>query len=79
MEFTTKKAILNPFKFLVNLYTHGFKIMSKTSKALWVIAIIKLVIMFGFLKIFFFKNHLSQFETQKEKIEHISKELTKTK
>jgi len=33
--------------------------------------------MFGILKVFFFKNYLnSQFETETEKIEHISNELT---
>ena len=67
----------NPFTFMINLYAHGFKNMSRMSKTLWVVAILKLIIMFGFLKVFFFKSHLSQYETEAEKIEHVSDRLTK--
>lgn len=58
------------------LYVDGFKNMSKTSVILWTIALLKLFVMFGILKLFFFKDYLSQFKTKQEKIEHISKELT---
>lgn len=71
----TMSTILNVFKF----YKEGFQNMSKNSKKLWVIILIKLIIMFGVLKIFFFPNYLNtRFNTDEEKIEHISKELTNT-
>lgn len=59
-------------------YTDGFKNMSHSGKQLWLIIILKLLIMFGILKIFFFKNYLNErYETEAEKIEHVSDELTK--
>lgn len=61
------------------MYRHGFKNMSKQSKSLWIIAIVKLVIMFGFLKVFFFSNELDSYETNEQKIEHVSKQLTDIK
>lgn len=67
---------VNPFKFLMNLYADGFRNMSTMSKRLWLIALIKLFIMFGILKIFFFQDPLANYDTEKEKIEHISNELT---
>jgi len=61
---------------MYHLYADGFKNMSRMSRILWVVAVVKLMIMFGFLKVFFFESHLSQFESEEEKIEHISKQLT---
>ncbi|PID68240.1 MAG: DUF4492 domain-containing protein [Flavobacteriia bacterium] len=59
-------------------YKEGFQNMSKTSRNLWIIILIKLFIMFAILKVFFFKNYLNEnFKTQEEKIEHVSEELTK--
>lgn len=68
--------LASPFRFMYHLYADGFKNMSKMSRTLWLVAILKLIIMFGLLKVFFFKKHLNQFKTEEEKIEHISKELT---
>ncbi|MGL5772185.1 MAG: DUF4492 domain-containing protein [Bacteroidales bacterium] len=43
---------------------------------MWLIIIIKLAIMFGLLKIFFFPNFLnSHFETEKEKSEYVGTQL----
>ncbi len=68
------KLLKNIFFF----YKEGFKNMSTTSKRLWLIIFLKLIIMFGVLKVFFFKNYLNErYETDTEKIEHISDELTK--
>jgi len=54
--------------------------MPSWGKKLWLIIIIKLIIMFAVLKVFFFNNYLgSKFETDEEKIEYVSKELTKIK
>jgi hypothetical protein len=42
-------------------------------KTLWMIAIIKLVIMFGIIKIFFFPNQLKQnFDNDKDRGTHVS-------
>jgi len=57
------------------MYVEGFKNLS-WGKPLWIIILIKLFIMFAILKIFFFQNPLSRFETEEEKSEFIYKELT---
>lgn len=43
----------------INLYVDGFKNMT-IGKSLWAIIILKLIIMFAILKIFFFPNILSE-------------------
>ena len=61
-----------PFKEWVGLYRHGFSIMSRESKMLWAIALIKLLIMFGILKIFFFKDFLkTNFDSDEQRIEYL--------
>lgn len=69
-----------PFKELISLYQHGFSIMSGESRALWVIAIIKLLVMFGILKIFFFKDFLkTEFKTDEQRMEYLRKNFTEIK
>lgn len=69
--------LLKPFKTILHLYSRGFKTMSKQSKTLWIIASIKLLIMFLILKTFFFKDFLkSNFKSDQQRIEYINKELT---
>ena len=72
--------LLYPFIELVQLYKHGFIIMSKESKSLWIIAVVKLFIMFGILKMFFFKDFLkTNFESNEQRIEYLQNTLTKIK
>jgi hypothetical protein len=60
------------------MYIDGFRNMT-VGKTLWIIIIIKLIIMFGILKIFFFQDYLgSKFSTDKEKSEYILKQITNT-
>ena len=67
-------------KSIFRFYYEGFANMSRPSKKLWLIIFIKLIIMFAVLKLFFFENFLnSQFDTDKEKSEYVSKQLTKIK
>lgn len=67
------------FKNALNLYVQGFKTMSFTSKKLWLIVLIKLFIMFGVLKVFFFNDTLdSKYETETEISNHIFNELTES-
>ncbi|MPL85157.1 hypothetical protein SDC9_31125 [bioreactor metagenome] len=45
-------------------------------KKLWLIVIVKLFIMFGILKVFFFPNQLKQnFDTDAERGNHVTNEL----
>lgn len=45
-------------------------------KSLWVVIIVKLLIIFGFLKIYIYDNSLrAKFQTQEEKSEFVSKNL----
>jgi hypothetical protein len=45
-------------------------------KPLWVLIILKIIILFGILRVFFFKPNMSGM-TEKEKIETVGKNLTK--
>lgn len=58
-----------------NLYYDGFRSLSKTSKTLWAIILIKLFIMFVILKIFFFPRFLNQFDTKEEKENYIMEQF----
>ena len=72
--------LLYPFIELVKLYKHGFSIISKESKSLCIIAVVKLFIMFGILKMFFFKDFLkTNFESNEQRIEYLQNTLTKIK
>jgi len=67
-------------KFFTNIYLfyyHGFKNMT-VGKKLWTIIIIKLIIIFLVLKLFFFPDFLnSNFKTDKERSNHVMEQLTK--
>jgi len=57
-------------------YIDGFRSM-RIGKKLWLIIFIKLFIMFGILKIFFFPNYLEEnFTSDKARAEHVLDNLT---
>jgi len=59
------------------LYYQGFKNMT-VGKKLWTIIIIKLVIMFAILKLFFFPNYLNtKFDNNEERSNYVIEQLTK--
>jgi hypothetical protein len=63
------------FKKLYHFYREGFSNMT-VGKKLWIIVIVKLFIMFGILKVFFFPNQLKQnFDTDAERGNHVTNEL----
>lgn len=63
-------------KSLFSMYYDGFRSMV-VGKALWKIIIIKLIIMFAVLKVFFFPNFLAtNFETDAERANHVLSNLT---
>ena len=54
--------------------------LCQESKSLWIIAVVKLFIMFGILKMFFFKDFLkTNFESNEQRIEYLQNTLTKLK
>ncbi len=53
--------------------------MPKYGRRLWLIMIIKAIILFAVLKVFFFRDHLNRFETEEEKSEYVSKQLLNIK
>ncbi|QKG30239.1 MULTISPECIES: DUF4492 domain-containing protein [unclassified Campylobacter] len=67
-------------KYLKNiseLYIEGFKNM-RLGKSLWLLIAIKLVIMFGILKVFIFDENLNtKFNTNEEKADFVILNLTK--
>jgi hypothetical protein len=57
-------------------YVDGFRNMTY-GKKLWAIILIKLFIMFGIFKLFFFQDFLgSRFDTDEEKSEYVIEQLT---
>ncbi len=66
------------FKKFFNFYYNWFKNLSKDSKKLWTLVLIKSLIILVVLNIFF-PNILWKFKTQEEKSEFVSKSLLNTK
>lgn len=70
--------MLNILKKVWKFYAESFTNMGKYGKRLSLIIIIKLIIMFGIFKIFFFQDYLnSKFDNDKQKSEYIINNLTK--
>ena len=65
----------NVFYRVFRFYVDGFKSMT-LGKTLWALILIKLFIMFAVLKVFFFPNQLSGFESDEQKADHIIKQWT---
>ena len=64
-------------KNISNLYIDGFKRM-KLGKSLWLVIAVKLLIMFGILKVFIFDESLnSKFKTDEAKADFVISNLTK--
>jgi len=65
------------FRNIFLFYYQGFKGMT-VGKKLWTIIIIKLIILFLIMKLFFFPNFLkTNFKTDKERSNHVIEQLTK--
>lgn len=63
------------FKKLYLFYKEGFSNMT-VGKTLWMIALIKLFIMFGILKVFFFPNQLkTNYDNDRDRSEHVINQL----
>lgn len=70
---TSLKAVAN----IVSFYWHGFRSM-QTGRTLWFIIVIKLIIIFGFLKVIFFPDLLdSRFDTDAQRAAYVLDNITK--
>ncbi|GAX88385.1 conserved hypothetical protein [Lebetimonas natsushimae] len=65
------------FKRILFFYIDGFKNLSDLGKKLWVIIIIKLVVIFVVLKVFFFPTVDSKIKGEKGKANLYVNQLTK--
>ncbi len=66
-------------KKVFQFYYQGFRAMT-VGKKLWLIIIIKLVLIFLFLKLFFFPNFLkTKFDSDEERSNYVIEQLTKQK
>ena len=73
MESEVKKEKFNWF----TMFWEGFTGMSKLGRTLWIIVIVKLIIMFAILKLFFFPNFLKQhFSSDAERSDYIINSIT---
>ena len=64
-------------KNIFQFYYQGFRSMT-VGKRLWLIIILKLIVMFLILKIFFFPNFLkTNFKTDRERSNYVIEQLTK--
>ena len=57
-----------------NFYVEGFRSMT-LGRTLWLIILVKLLILFFILRLFFFPNFLSSQPTDKDKGEYVAGEL----
>jgi hypothetical protein len=63
-------------KAIISFYVEGFRRMH-LGRTLWVIILIKLLIIFGILKIFLFPDYLhDNFATDMERADHVFTNLT---
>lgn len=61
------------------LYYDGFRTMPRWGRIVWTVIIVKLVIMFGVLKVFFFSDTLNtRYETDEQRSEAVIQDLVDT-
>jgi len=68
---------MKTFANIISFYWHGFRAM-RTGRTLWLIIIIKLIIIFGFLKLVFYPDLLhSRFDTDTERGAYVLDNITR--
>ena len=73
MQLKNDTGILNRF---FHLYSDGFRSMPVWGKKVWLIILIKLVILFAILKLFFFPDFLrNKYDTDKQRSEYVLDQL----
>jgi hypothetical protein len=69
--------MLNALGGLYVFYRDGFRRMT-LGRTLWKIIIVKLVVMFAVLKLFFFPDYLqSNFQTDEQRADHVLEQITR--
>ena len=64
---------------IVSFYLNGFRSM-RLGRTLWAIILLKLLILFGVVKLFFFPDYLdTRFTTEDQKADYVLTELTQPK
>ena len=58
-------------------YRDGFRSMT-LGRVLWLLILIKLFVMFGILRLFFFPDVLGRLGSDRERAEHVMEQLTTT-
>ena len=62
---------------IYTFYRNGFKAMT-VGRTLWKIILIKLLVMFGVLKLFFFPNYLhTNFQTDEQRAAHVLEQIAR--
>lgn len=65
----------NIFRLIADFYLDGFRNMT-VGRKLWLIIIVKLIILFAILKLFFFPDILkTQYDNDRDRAEHVRNEL----
>lgn len=59
-------------------YREGFRSMT-LGRSLWALILIKLFIMFAVLRLFFFPNQLSRFDSELERADHVIEQFLNAK
>ncbi|MDD5759294.1 MAG: DUF4492 domain-containing protein [Desulfobulbaceae bacterium] len=60
-----------------NFYRNGFKSMT-LGRTLWKILLIKLIVLFAVLKLFYFPNYLqTNFQTDEQRANHVLEQLSR--
>ncbi|MBM9604986.1 DUF4492 domain-containing protein [Desulfopila inferna] len=69
--------MLGRLQTIIDFYVDGFRRMT-LGKTLWKIILLKLIVMFAILKLFFFPNYLNtNFETDRQRADHVLDQLTR--
>ena len=62
---------------IYTFYRNGFKAMT-VGRTLWKIILIKLLVMFAVLKLFFFPNYLhTNFQTDEQRADHVLEQIAR--
>lgn len=67
------ETVRNIYRF----YRDGFARMSRLGRMLWLIILLKLIVMFLVLRVFFFRDYLrGHFDTEEQKTQYVVRALT---
>ena len=67
---------MNLFSRVIDLYVDGFRHMT-IGRTLWAVIIVKLIIIFGVLKLFFFPNYIGTHAEKGQEADFVAVEVMK--